>query len=105
MTEDHTPSLTTRQKKNLRGHGHHLEPTVYVGKEGVTASVVKAAASSLKAHELIKIKLGSNCPLAKKEAAELLAEQSEATLVQLIGKMVLLYRANPELPRDKQLRP
>ena len=95
--------LTIKQKKKLRGLGHHLDPVVYVGKEGISSTLTKAVTDALDAHELIKIKLGQNCPLPKKEAADALAELSEADLIQLIGKMVLLYRPNPELPKDKQI--
>ena len=94
-------TLTVRQRKSLRGLGHHLEPIVYVGKEGISATLIQAATNALKAHELIKIKLGQNCPLPKQEAAEALAEATGACLVQLIGKTVLLFLANPELPKDK----
>lgn len=97
-------TLNVKQRKSLRGLGHHLEPIVYVGKEGISASLIQAANNALLAHELIKIKLGQNCPLPKKEAAEALAEVTEADLVQLIGKMVLLFRPNPELPQQKKIQ-
>ncbi len=97
-------TLTVRQRKSLRGLGHHLEPIVYVGKEGISATLIQAAESALKVHELIKIKLGQNCPLPKKEAAEALAEATGADLVQLIGKTVLLFLPNPELPKDKKIK-
>ncbi len=92
------PTITGRQKKHLRALGHHLNPVVYIGKEGITKTVLKAIDDAITAHELIKVKLGQNCPLAKKEAAEELALQSGAALVQLIGKTILLYLPNPELP-------
>ena len=98
------PTITGRQKKQLRALGHHLNPVVYVGKEGITKTVLAAIDDAITAHELIKIKLGQNCPMAKKEAAEKLALQSGAALVQLIGKTVLLYLSNPELPSEKQIR-
>lgn len=50
--------LTTIQKKKLRGLGHHLEPVVYVGKEGVSKPLQQSLAAALKARELVKIKLG-----------------------------------------------
>jgi RNA-binding protein len=59
--------------------------------------------TALKTHELIKIKLGQNCPLERNEAARELALLTEATLVQVIGRMVLLYRPNPDLPIEKRV--
>ena len=103
-TKDTIPSLTGRQKKQLRALGHHLHPVVYVGKEGITRTVVAAIDKAITAHELIKVKLGQNCPLAKREAAGELARQSGAVMVQLIGKTVLLYQPNQDLPAEKQIR-
>lgn len=94
--------LTGKVKKQLRGLGHHLNPVVYVGREGITSTVLMATGEALAAHELIKVKLGQNCPLGKKQAAEQLAQRSEAALVQLIGKTVLLYLPNPDLAREKK---
>jgi RNA-binding protein len=95
--------LTGKEKKKLRGLGHHLDPIVYVGREGITTALLKSIGDALKTHELIKIKLGQNCPLGKQPAAEQLADQCGAALVQLIGKTVLLYLPNPDLPQDKRV--
>lgn len=97
------PSLTAQQKKHLKALGHHLDPVVYIGKDGLSKTVIQATIQALKSHELIKIKLGQNCPLAKKEAANLLSEQVNAALVQVIGKMVLLYTPNTKLPKEKRV--
>ncbi len=96
-------ALSNQQKKGLRGMGHHLEPIVYVGKEGLSPSLLKSTEAALKAHELIKIKLGQNCPLERSEAADELIRLTGAALVQAIGRMILLYRANPNLPVEKRI--
>ncbi|HHD57161.1 MAG TPA: YhbY family RNA-binding protein, partial [Desulfobulbaceae bacterium] len=57
-----TVTITTRQRKQLRALGHHLHPVVYVGKEGITKTVLKAIDDVITAHELIKVKIGQNCP-------------------------------------------
>jgi len=95
--------LTNGQKKALRGMGHHLEPVVYVGKEGFSPALLKSMEQALKAHELIKIKLGQNCPVERNEAGTELARLTGSDLVQLIGRMILLYRQNPDLPEGKRL--
>jgi RNA-binding protein len=97
--------LTTKQKKNLRSLAHHLKPQAYIGREGITPNLIKAIQNALKAHELIKVKLGQNCPLYKQQAADEIALQSSASLVQVIGRMVVLYRPNKEKPKDKRIRP
>lgn len=95
--------LTNGQKKTLRGMGHHLEPVVYVGKEGLSPALLKSMHNALKAHELIKIKLGQNCPVERNEAGRELTLLTEAAVVQIIGRMILLYRPNPDLPEGKRL--
>ncbi|ADW17053.1 protein of unknown function UPF0044 [Desulfobulbus propionicus DSM 2032] len=105
MTEQAPPSLdlTSGQKKSLRSLGHHLEPVVHVGKEGFSPALLKSMDAALKAHELIKIKLGQNCPVERNAAGPELARMSGAALVQVIGRMILLFRPNPELSQGKRI--
>ena len=93
--------LSGKQNKFLRSLGHHLTQSVIVGKEGISENLVLSCNEGLNAHELIKIRLGQNCPVEKKEAARELAVRTGSHLIQLIGKTVLLYRPNPDLPRDQ----
>jgi RNA-binding protein len=95
--------LSGKEKKTLRGIAHKLEPAVYVGKEGFSKSLLASVREALAARELIKIKLGSNCPVEKKEAANLLAGQTGSALVQLIGKTVILYCPNTDLDKEKRV--
>lgn len=105
MHEKSAPSfdLSTKQKQALRGMAHHREPIVYAGKEGLSPSMLKSLEAALKAHELIKIKIGQNCPLDRNAAAEELVQATGAALVQVIGRMIVLYRPNPDLPVAKQI--
>lgn len=98
-----TQALTSRQVKHLRGLGHKLSPLVLIGKEGISEGVIDAAQTELATHELIKVKIGSNSSVAKKDAAELIPNATASSLVQLIGKTLLLYKANPEIPKEKRV--
>lgn len=102
-TNEELSPLTASQKKTLRSLGHHLEPTVFAGKEGLSLPLQQSVMAALKAHELIKIKLGQNCPVERNLAGEQLAGLCGASLVQVIGRMVLLYRPNPDLPAAKKI--
>jgi RNA-binding protein len=95
--------LKGKQKKYLRGLAHHLEPVVYVGREGLSTSVVRSIKDCFKTRELIKIKLGQNCEVPKKEAADQLPGLTGATLVQLIGKTVVLFRPNKDLKGEQRI--
>ncbi|MDR2550116.1 MAG: YhbY family RNA-binding protein [Desulfobulbus sp.] len=95
--------LTGREKKILRGLGHSLEPAVYTGKEGLTPALVCSMQAALKAHELIKVKIGQNYPVERNEAGQELAEAAGASLIQAIGRTLLLYRPNPDLPEARRI--
>ena len=96
-------TLSSSFKKTLRSRGHHLNPIVLIGKEGITSTLVKSADMALKAHELIKVKVGQNSPVERKEAAQVVAQETGSALVYAIGKVFLLYRPNPELPPEKRI--
>ncbi|MEJ2032991.1 MAG: ribosome assembly RNA-binding protein YhbY [Deltaproteobacteria bacterium] len=98
------PDLTGRQARHLRGLGHHLKPLAMLGREGITDNVVAAVEAVLASHELIKVKLQENCPLDRKEAADQLGKRTGAAVAQILGKTFLLYRPNPDLPTDKQIK-
>ena len=95
--------LTGKQKKFLKGLGHHLTPQVSIGKEGLTDNVLKATRQELQARELIKVKIGNNSTLSKDKALELLPEATESTLVQLLGKTLLLYKENPLKEKEHRI--
>src|SRR5262245_52609083 len=82
-------SLTGKERRALRARGHHVEPVVQVGKEGVTPSVVQAVGPALADHELIKLKVLEGAPLDRKEAAEALSEACGAEIAQVLGRTIL----------------
>jgi RNA-binding protein len=90
--------LPGRQARFLRALGHHLKPVVLIGRDGVTEPVLAAVEVALQSHELIKVKLQEGCLLGKEDAARQLAEPTGASVAQLLGRTILLYR-----PSDKAL--
>jgi len=101
--EKNKVNLQGKQKSFLRGLGHQLEPVVYLGKEGLTDNVVKAAREAFKTRELIKVKLGQNCALSSEQASVDLAEQTGAALAQRIGRTLLLYLPNKKLKPEQRI--
>lgn len=87
--------LTGKQRGYLKSLAHKLSPVVRIGQEGVTAAVIAEIRKQLLHHELIKVKWlglsGEDSP--KKEQAADLARTVGAHFVQLVGQMVVLYRA------------
>jgi RNA-binding protein len=90
---------STPLRRRLRGLGHVLDPVVQIGKQGVTASVVAQVTRALHDHELIKVKLGAECPATRFEVAESLGEGPGVKVAQILGRTVLLYKRNPKDPK------
>ena len=91
--------MTQKQKKFLKGLAHHLDAVVQVGKEGVSNAVVRQISKQLDIHELIKVQVPGG-PERRADAVKLAAETS-ADLVQVIGRMAVLFRPNLDEPRIK----
>jgi putative YhbY family RNA-binding protein len=94
---------STPLRRRLRAAGHHLSPVVQVGKEGVTEAVVRQLDEALAAHELVKVKIGTESPEDRFEAAERLGAEARAQIAQVLGRTVLVYRRHPEKPRFEPL--
>ncbi len=86
-------------RRALRAAGHHLAPVVQMGKEGVTEALTRQVSQALLDHELIKVKVGTESPEDRFEAAERLGLQSGAAVAQILGRTILLYRKHPARPR------
>ena len=84
--------ITSKQRSYLRGLAHDLEPTVYIGKAGMTENIVREMNVGLEMRELVKVKLQEGCDLTPKEVANELAERLNAEYVQAIGRKFTLYR-------------
>jgi RNA-binding protein len=95
--------LSARVRAHLKSLAHPLAPLVQVGVEGVTPAVGRAATIALEQHELIKIRLGQGFEGEREDAAQELVALTGAQLVQVIGRIVVLYRRrskdDPKRPR------
>lgn len=98
-------TLDTAQRKELREQAHHIDPVVMIGNEGLTQAVLKETDVSLSAHGLIKVRVLGDDRQARIQIAQQICEQLGAGLVQHIGKLLVLYRPQPEKihePDDKR---
>lgn len=93
--------LTQEQKKQYKSIGHHLKPVLIVADNGLTEGVLAELERALGDHELIKIKLNILDRESRLAAIAELGKVGKADLVQVIGKMALIYRKNPKV--NKQL--
>lgn len=96
--------ITSKQRSYLKGLAHNVDPTVYIGKQGLTENIIKEIETGLNCRELVKVKIQEGCELSPKEVCSDLAEQLGAEFVQAIGRKFTLYRESEdnkqiELPR------
>jgi RNA-binding protein len=84
--------LNSKQITYLRGLGHHLNPVVSIGNNGLTEQVLKEIELALNAHELIKIKVSGDDRALRLAMLEEICEKSGATAVHHIGKQLVIYR-------------
>jgi RNA-binding protein len=96
-----TMPLNGKQRRYLRSLGHHLEPVVQIGKQGLTDGVIGAVAEALEQHELVKVRIGTECPEDRHEVAERLGPATGGEVAQLLGRTMLVYRRHPKEPKIK----
>lgn len=92
-------ALNGRQKRQLRALAHPLKPVVQIGQRGLTEGVVLQVEAALADHELIKVRVGGESPVDRKEAAALLTARTGCEAAGMIGRVLILYRPHPEHPR------
>ncbi len=90
---------SSKLRKTLRAAGHHLSAVVQVGKEGVTDALLRELDQQLAVHELVKVKVGTESPEDRFEAAGRLGAAAGAQVAQILGRTVLVYRRHPEKPK------
>lgn len=88
--------ITSKQRSFLKKMGHELEPTVFLGKSGLTENIKQELENGFEARELVKVKLQEGCSLAPKDIANELAKELNAEFVQAIGRKFILYRESKE---------
>jgi putative YhbY family RNA-binding protein len=93
--------LTPAQRSDLRAEAHGLSPVVMIGEAGLTAAVMKEIDASLNAHGLIKVRVFGDDREARVEMYDTIADKLGAAQVQHIGKLLVLYRPQPEAPKER----
>jgi len=85
-------ALSSKERKELKARAHHLKPVIRVGQKGITENLVLETELALDIHELIKVHIaGEDRDECKANGIEL-AKQSNAEVVDHIGKTYILYR-------------
>lgn len=95
--------LTSKQRAILRAQANGLDVVFQVGKGEIDETLIKSTADCLAARELIKMKVLETSLYSAREAAELLAEQTGAEVVQVIGSRFVLFLKKKKESRFEDL--
>ena len=90
------PGLSPTRRRELKARAHALDPVVLIGGAGLSPTVLEEIDRALKSHELVKVRVpGADRP--EREAIlEEICGRTGAQLVQHIGKILVIFRQNPE---------
>lgn len=88
--------LTSKEKRQLRQIAHHLQPVITVAERGLTENLLDETRRALDQHEIIKAKLNVADRAVRRDLGMTLAAECASEVVQVIGKVWVLYRANPD---------
>ena len=93
--------LTQNEKKQLKALASQENTKYQIGKKEITDSLIDMLNKALTARELIKIDVmrGADDPIM--ELALDLSSKLHAEIVQVVGKVIVLYRKNKENPKIK----
>ncbi len=86
--------MTSKQRAYLKSLAVNLDTIFQIGKGGITDELCNQVLNALNARELIKLKVLENSPMATKEVANAIAENIGATVVQVIGTKIVLFRVS-----------
>lgn len=97
--------MTSKQRSYLKGLAMTMDAILQIGKSSLTPELTQAVDEALEARELIKIHVLKNCMDDPKSIATVLGERTRSQVVQVIGKMIVLYRPAKEEKNRKIVLP
>lgn len=84
--------MTGKERAGLRKIAQNYDCVVYIGKEGITESVVNAVQEAIEARELIKCSVQQNSDLTARMACDALCEIIGAEGISCVGRKFVLYK-------------
>lgn len=89
-------TLTSKQRAYLMKIASELDPIFQIGKSSLTPECTAAINEAFNTRELIKISVLKNCFDDPGELAQMVAERTKSTVIQVIGKKIVLYKENKD---------
>ena len=86
--------LTSKQRSILKKMANDIPDVIHVGKEGITAALIRQTNDAIIARELIKGKVQKNASFSSETIGQELADAVKAEVVSIIGSKFILYKKN-----------
>ena len=96
--------LTQSQKKQLKALAAKLDIKYQLGKKEISDSLIDMLNKALTAHELIKIDVMKGYEGEMEPLAMDLSMKLKAEVVQIVGRVIVLYRRNKDKPIIKLVK-
>ena len=93
--------LSQSEKKQLKALASKETVKYQIGKNEITDSVIDVLVKALTARELIKIDVLKGATNPVMELALDLSSRLNADIVQVVGRVIVLFRRNKENPKIK----
>ena len=97
--------MTSKQRSYLKGLAMTMTPVLQIGKSSLTPEMSAAVDEALEARELVKIHVLKNCLDDCRAIGETLAGRTRSQVVQVIGRMIVLYRPASDESKRKIVLP
>ena len=91
--------MTSKQRAYLKSLASTLNPIFQIGKSSLTPEITEAIGEAFHNSELIKVAVLKNCMDDPRQIAEALASRTHSTVVQVIGKKIVLYKPDKDKPK------
>lgn len=85
--------MNSKQRAFLRSIANNITSIFQIGKNGISDNLIKQVDDALEARELIKLNVLETSPDDINDIANLLAEKTNSSIVQIMGNKITLYRA------------
>lgn len=89
-------AITNKQRAKLRSMANRLNPSIIIGKGGITDNLISQLDIELETRELVKGTILKSAPLNSKTVCNELAAKLKAQPVQAIGSKFVLYRESKD---------
>lgn len=88
--------INSKQRAYLKGLANNINPSIQIGKEGLTDTILDELETHLEYRELIKISVLENSPVFVDEIVDEIIEKTNSEFVQKIRSKLIIYRESKD---------